>query len=62
MAYYVYNKQLAACADAEGWAPERDARHDVGVHIAPLAVAMTLLEEVVGEEVKWKYLTAMRMS
>ena len=38
-------------ADAEWRAPERETCHDIGVRISPLAVAVALLKEVVGEDV-----------
>ena len=40
------------CAYAEGRTPERETCHHVGMRIAPFAVAMALLKEVVGDEIK----------
>ena len=50
-AHDVNHEQLAVCAYAEGWSPKRETRHYVGMRIAPLAVAMALLKEMVSEEV-----------
>lgn len=45
-------------ADAEGWAPEGETAGDEDVGVAPVAVAVALLVEVVGEEVEREELTA----
>ena len=50
------------CADTEGRTPERETRHDICVRIAPLAVAVTLLEDMVCEEVQGEHLASVRMT
>ena len=58
----VYHEQLAVCADAEGRPPKRYPSHDIGMCIAPFAVAVALLKDMVGEQVQRKDLATVRMS
>ena len=47
--------------DAEGWSPERETSHHIGMRIVPSAVAVALVEHSIRGEADRPHLTAVSM-
>ena len=62
VALYFKHHELAAGTDAEGWAPEGEALRYVDVGVRPAAIAVALLEELVGDPRQWPHLATMSVS